>query len=123
LTPSVTQDVWNRACFRSGGPAPGPADVALTSLIRLHGITINGGLGHAVAFLSTQDFHAGIEGYRYFGLDEVASVLEAAKLCGSDESTLDLLEARYNDLVPSDDILATALETVYMASPNAFAPF
>lgn len=50
-------------------------------------------------------------------------MLEAAKLCGSDESTLDLLEARYNDLVPSDDILATALETVYMASPNAFAPF
>ena len=84
---------------------------------------MNGGLGHAVAFLSTKDFHIGIEGYRYFGLDEVASVLEAAKLFGSDDSTLDLLEVRYHELVPTDEVLATAFETVYMASPNAFSPF
>jgi len=119
----VTQDIWNRASLRSGGPSPGPADIALSALIRLHSITSNGGLGHAVAFLSSDDFHAAIAGFQYFGLDEVASLLEAAKLCGSDESALELLGARYHDLVPSDAILSSALETIYRASPSAFAPF
>lgn len=81
-----------------------------------------GGLGHAVAFLSTEEFYAGITGYRYFGLDEVASVLEAAKLCGSDVFALELLEVRYNELIPSDDILTAAFEAVYQDSPNAFTP-
>jgi hypothetical protein len=102
---------------------PGPGDVALAALIRLHKAKTIGGLAHAVAFLSTEDFYAGISAYRYFGLDEVVSVLEAAKLCGSDQSALDLLELRYGELVPSDDVLTAAFETVYLASPSDFAPF
>jgi len=81
-----------------------------------------GGLGHAVAFLTTEEYYAGVTGYRYFGLEEIASVLEAAKLCGSDVSALELLELRYNELVPSDDILTAAFEAVYKDSPNAFTP-
>lgn len=82
-----------------------------------------GGLGHAVALLSTEDFYAGIAGFRYFGLDEVVSVLEAAKLCGSDESAIQLLEVRYNELIASDDILTNAFEAVYLAHRSDFAPF
>ena len=81
-----------------------------------------GGLGHAVAFLSTEEFYAGVAGYRYFDLEEAASVLEAAKLCGSDVSALELLELRYNELIPSDDILTAAFEAVYKDSPNVFTP-
>lgn len=122
MTFSVAQDVWNRACHRSGGPAPGPGDIALAALIRLHNVKLIGGLRHAVAFLSTEEFYAGITGFRYFGLDEIASVLEAAKLCGSDVSALELLELRYNELVPNDDVLTAAFEATYKDSPNAFTP-
>lgn len=122
MTFSATRDVWNRAFHRSGGPAPGPGDIALTALVHLHKIKMIGGLGHAVAFLTTEEYYAGVTGYRYFGLEEIASVLEAAKLCGSDVSALELLELRYNELVPSDDILTAAFEAVYKDSPNAFTP-
>lgn len=81
-----------------------------------------GGLRHAVAFLSTEEFYAGIAGFRYFGLDELAAVLEAAKLCGSDVSALELLEVRYDELIPNDAILTAAFEAVYKDSPNAFTP-
>lgn len=123
LAVSVSQDVWNRARLRSGGTRPGPGDIALASLIRIHSAALTGGLGHAVAFLSTEEFHAGVAGYRYFGLEELAGLLEAAKLCGSDESTLDLMQARYRELVPGDEILIAAFEGVYAASPGDFASF
>jgi len=123
LACSATQDVWNRARHRSGGTAPGPGDSALVRLIRLHDTAVSGGLPFAAAFLSTDEFHAGIAGYRYFGLDEPAALLEAAKLCGCDESTLALLDQRYRELVPRDEILVSAFEAVYRKSPGDFAPF
>ena len=55
--------------------------------------------------------------------EEPAGLLEAAKLCGSDESTLDLMHARYRELVPGDEILIAAFEGVHAASPGDFAPF
>jgi hypothetical protein len=82
-----------------------------------------GGVRHAAALLPTNDFYAGIAGYRYFGLDELAALLEAAKLCGSDESTLELLDERYQVLVPGDAVLVSAFETVYRKLPGEFAPF
>jgi len=102
---------------------PGPGDIALASLIRLHGAAVTGGLRHAAAFLSTEEFYAGVAGYRYFGLDELVALLEAAKLCGTDESTLELLDERYRELVPGDEVLVSAFEAHYRNLSGDFAPF
>jgi len=83
---------------------------------------MNGGLEHALEYLSHEDLHGAVAGFRYFNLDKVASLLEAAMACDGDESRLDVLEARYGDLVPSDNVLVTAFEELYTSSPSAFAP-
>jgi len=122
VTVSATQEIWNRASLRLGEPAQQPGDIALTFLIRFHSINMNGGLEHALEYLSCEDIRGAVAGFRYFNLNEVASLLEAAMACDGDESRLDVLEARYGDLIPSDNVLVTAFEESYTLSPSAFAP-
>jgi hypothetical protein len=83
---------------------------------------MNGGLEHALEYLSQEDLRGAVAGFRYFKLDEVASLLEAAMACDGDESRLEVLETRYGELISSDDVLVTAFEKLYVSSPNAFAP-
>lgn len=114
--------VWNRALFDAGGPSPGPGDTALASLMRFHGLAMNGGIAHALEVLSPAECDAAIAGFRYFDLTEVASVLAAARFACHDESKLEKLEQHYGTLVPADAVLAAAFEKCYSRSFQDFAP-
>lgn len=115
---SVTATVWNRAALESGGKAPLEGDRALAALLAVHGMVMNGGFDHALEVLDADEWAAGIAGFHYFGLTEVASVLEAAT---SAELGLEMLNSKYGALIPEDGKLVAAFEKKYLTSPDVFA--
>ncbi len=125
----LADEVWNRAAGNRGGPDAREGDRALASLLRLHNEAMSGGLLHAVTDgLTRGQFDRALDGYRYFGLGEVAvvaeSVLNDAFHAADDE--LDELEAeadrRYSTVVPDDSTLVQAFEVRLAAAPESFAP-
>jgi len=111
--------VWNRAALEAGGANPLEGDKALAALLSVHGMVMNGGVDHALDVLPPSEVAAGIAGFRYFGLAEVAAVLEAASASNLDREFFDL---KYAALIPADDIVVDAFHRKYRASPDAFAP-
>ena len=103
-----------------GGIAPHLGDSALAALLSLHGMAMNGGLDHAVDVLSAEQFHAAIDGFRYFGLIEMAVMLSHA-ISANDEE-LERLDTEYGKLVPTDSTLGNAFEETFRVSPDAFSP-
>ena len=116
---SERDHVWNRAALEAGGAIPPEGDRALAALLAVHGMVMNGGIDHAVEALTAGEFAAGIAGFRYFDLLEVASVLEAAIVA---DVSWELLNSKYGALVPEDGTLVRAFARKYLASPAAFAP-
>jgi len=70
--------IWNRACMKSGGTSPREGDAALASLLSLHSLAMNGGLVHSLEVLGPARCAAAVEGFRYFGLAEMAALIERA---------------------------------------------
>ena len=70
--------VWNRAALEDGGPTPAEGDLALAALLRAHGVVMNGGVDHALEVLSAAELRAALAGYRYFGFEQIALLLEDA---------------------------------------------
>ena len=68
--------VWNRACLELGGANPMEGDVALTAMVLLHGLAMNGGLLDAVEGMSEAEVMRAVAGFRYFGLGDAAAVVE-----------------------------------------------
>lgn len=114
-----TYKVWNRAALEAGGANPLEGDKALTALLAVHGMIMNGGVDHALEVLPALEFAAGIAGFRYFGLAEVAAVLEAASAADLGWERFNL---RYAALIPADDTIVDAFRQKYHASPEVFAP-
>jgi hypothetical protein len=113
--------IWNRAAMERGGPRPGPGDLALASLLRCHNEVMSGGMDFAISdSLSRDEVRAGINGYRYFGLDAAARVFEEAADT-EDEDALTALEERYAEVVPDDDVLVRAFEALLETRPTDFA--
>lgn len=117
--------IWNRAC----GEDPLrdlPGDRALADLLYAHGYAMNGGVLHSVECLTAEELADAQSGYRYYGFDEVASLLSRARglLASSDE--LDDLESEldgeYDRSVPSDSSLSERFEERLKSSPCDFAP-
>lgn len=126
--------VWNRAAeawnpetwqgLRAG-------DRALAALLVVDGLVQNGGVAHAVEVLEPDATRLGVEGYRYFGLDTVADLidmasaqksrLEVAPLKAQEEVEL-LWDRAYRELLPTDQALVEAFGVVYANSPLDFAP-
>ena len=126
---SATWDIWNRAAMEGGGANPGPGDAALAALLRLHNEAMSSGLLHAVTEARTaSQVDAALAGYRYFGLDDVASVVvsvrtEAANAAEDDLNHLEgEADSRYHALVPDDATLVAAFESKLATAPEAFAP-
>ena len=131
--PIPTADqVWNRACgefdIRPGMP---PGDAALADLLLCHGMVMNGGVLHAWEGLEADEFSRAADGYRFFGLDEVADLVvdvarQAAALDPTDPEAGSLLEEesnqRFNLLVPDDEPVVLAFEAHYREHPEAYAP-
>lgn len=65
-------------------------------------------------------------GYRFFGLEDVADLLNEAKSISKTGDDLDLWEAeldrRYGAIVPDDSTLVARFEMIFRRNPSEFAP-
>jgi hypothetical protein len=123
--PTEADMIWNRAC----GEDPLrtlPGDRALANLLYAHGLAENGGVLHAVEFMTANELSDAAAGYRYYGLDDVASLLYRARAIfeigdklGSHEQQLD---GEYARMIPSDSSLVKRFEERLRSSPSDFAP-
>ena len=109
----------------AGGDSPGPGDRALASLLLLHSLAMNGGIHHAMECVTQDELSAAIDGFSYFGLEDMAQWLRGApsdpllKEWTSDTETPAIF--RYAELIPSDAYLAERFEAVYRDRPSEFA--
>ena len=115
--------IWNRACGEDPLRAL-PGDRALVDLLYAHGLAMNGGVLHAVECMTVEEQFDAEAGYRYYGLDSIASLLtrargifEAANELGDYEQQLDL---EYVQLIPSDSSLVERFECQLKSKPYDF---
>lgn len=116
--------IWNRAC----GDDPLrtlPGDRALADLLRAHGLVMNGGVLHAIECMTARALSDAEAGYRYYGLQDVASLLFHAsaifKTAGPESHEREL-DGEYARLIPSDDALVERFERRLKSCPSDFAP-
>jgi hypothetical protein len=128
---AAADEVWNRACNPLGTTSLVDGDRALAAMIEVHSLAMNGGLLDAVEGLALDEVAAGVAGYRYFGLDGAAEVIEwvANRMADVDPDDFDAVEQleseadrRYAAQVPDDSTLTRAFEAIYREHPGAFAP-
>lgn len=126
MNQTVTDRIWNRAAQEGGGDSPGHGDRALASLLLLHGLSMNGGVHHAIECLAPDELADAIEGFAYFGFDDIAVWLRAASSDlvlkeWTDETEIAALY-RYAEYIPDDDCLVTRFEAEYQERTSEFAP-
>ncbi|MFT5430636.1 MAG: hypothetical protein ACI9OJ_001312 [Myxococcota bacterium] len=61
--------IWNRAALRATD-VDSPGDQHLEAMLIVHGLTMNGGVVHSLDVLEPGELRAGIDGFRYFGLEK-----------------------------------------------------
>jgi hypothetical protein len=117
--------IWNRACGDDPLRAL-PGDRALRDLLRVHGLAMNGGMLHAVEYLTARDLSDAEAGYRFYGFNEVAFLIAHARKIFEQGDELDYhehqLDAQYAGMVPSDSTLVNRFETHWKTSPSDYAP-
>jgi hypothetical protein len=118
-TPSDADLVWNRAAAHRG---EGPGDHHLRALLLMHGAVMNGGPEHAASSLDGSEIDAAAAGGRYFGLDDLAAIVERLPAAEGDEELDGHLSGEYLALVPDDTALFDAFAARYAASPSDFQP-
>ena len=127
------EKVWNRACGQGECNIPRPGDAALAALITFHSLAMNGGVLHALETCSQAQISTAASGYRFFGLDGAASMIESALVelqeiqsSGDDLRELERLEVdldeRYATNVPDDRALTVAFERVFELQRTDFQP-
>ena len=120
-----TDMIWNRACGEDSLRAM-PGDRALADLLYAHGLAMNGGILHAVECLTVEELSAALAGYRYYGLDDIASLFSRASeivTSGRDVANYEaLLNKEYLQIIPSDGFLSERFENRLKSSPSDFAP-
>ncbi len=130
LSMGHADDIWNRACAEAGQPKTLTAsgDRALADMVLTHSLAMNGGLLHAVQSCTPDEVAAAVRGYRFFGLESAAAVLEDVARSWADGS-LDLADEeqleneaneRYYAAVPDDEVLMAAFVARVQAEPTAF---
>jgi hypothetical protein len=117
---SEADQVWNRAALESGGQTPLEGDRALSDLLLVHGLIMNGGVEHALQAVTSTELCAAIKGFRYFGLNDVASFLEES--VDATENQLEQAEEQYGKLIPNDETIAQRFEELFQRNPKAFTP-
>lgn len=117
---TVTDLIWNRACF--GGHRQRVGDVGLAALLEFHGLAMNGGVLHAIECLGSDRLTQVCEGFRYFGFDAVAADLEeAATALDEHDSFEEEMDQRYALHVSGDQVLVNAFEADYACRPDNYA--
>jgi hypothetical protein len=120
--------VWNRACNSSGKDIvkPRAGDIALSSLLLVHGQIMNSGVLYAVEILTPSELNNAKSGYCYYGFDSLASLLSHARqIFEADKDSYEyeaLLDKQYADIVPKDSTLAKRFEKHFRDNPDEYAP-
>jgi hypothetical protein len=115
---SRQDEIWNRACLEGGGPNPSEGDSALSSLLQVHSLVMNGGVLHALESLAPEDVARAIAGYRYFELSKAAEVL--AQVYENNEEAEKASNAAYWHAIPGDETIQHAFRIKLLACPDAF---
>jgi hypothetical protein len=124
---SLTQAdmVWNRACGESPMRSL-PGDRALADLLRAHGLAMNGGLLHAVECLTVRELSDAEAGYRFYGFDDVPSLLTQARAIFEKGDDLEFhekqLDRQYSAIIPAESSIAARFEKLLSTMPTDFAP-
>lgn len=119
--------VWNRAAlfWETEDKDRLPGDLALKSVLMAHGMVMNGGVTHCHESLEPGTVDEAIAGYRWFGLGDVADLLESTGAhCRSndlDEAASLAADDSYNQFVPADEVIASAFRERLRTTPEAFA--
>jgi hypothetical protein len=124
---SFADKIWNRASeFHSTAIDRHEGDLALSALLSLHGLAMNGGVFHPFDVLSQHEIQEAIRAYRYYGLDAAAdlfiragSLVATARELGSLEQAMD---EEYLVHVPNDQTLVQIFEHHLAAHPEHYAP-
>jgi hypothetical protein len=116
--------VWNRAAMEGGGSDPKIGDLMLSAMLRAHGLISNGGVLHCLEVLPAEAMTEALEGYRYFGLDEVAAFLTTEAKVPDAQRTDDdelRLDDEYGELIPTDSTFDGPFNGRLRQSPEDFA--
>ncbi|HTR54751.1 MAG TPA: hypothetical protein VMJ10_28870 [Kofleriaceae bacterium] len=116
------EKVWNRAAVEFGGPTPREGDKALAALLEAHGCVMNGGVFHAIQCLGPDRLRLSCEGYVYFGLHEIASLLEAAATAEETDEAEDAFNRAYWSHAKDDAVILECFRTDFAARPERYAP-
>jgi hypothetical protein len=124
---------WNAAC---GLPTSAPAehdlegDRTLRQVLSFHSLVMNGGLEHAISD-GPGIHHQAPAGYRQFGLEAVADLVERGidlvEHPPSDltnealDSAHEELDDLYSELLPSDEVLVVAVRRYWDEHTDQFA--
>jgi hypothetical protein len=87
---------------------------------------MNGGVLHAVECLTASELCDAEAGYRFYGLDAVASLLSRAEMILETGDDLEVyekqLDGQYSDIIPSDSWLVERFEKHLGLNPSEYAP-
>ena len=126
---STADRIWNRAAADLDGEQTSPGDRALAALLLAHGLIMNGGILHALEVLSREQFERACDGYRFFGLADVATLLAETAAAAPEHDAADTMaelehrvDETYGLLIPNDATLAAAFERHLESNPAAYAP-
>jgi hypothetical protein len=124
MEPMMSEDiiVWNRAALEAGGPSPRKGDVALSAMLLIHGLIMNGGVFHAIESVGPAELRAANTGYRFFGLSEIAELLEECSKTVPDEELEASADNAYWTSVPTDHTLREAFARHFSTHRQDYAP-
>lgn len=92
---------------------------------------MNSGVLYALESADEEEFNQAVAGYRYYGFDDIAALLERAfpqsqQLGAMALSAAEALEAELDDAytqrIPLDQVIVEAFEEHLAARPNEYAP-
>jgi hypothetical protein len=107
--------------MHQGGPSPREGNLALSALLLVHGLVMNGGVFHAVEAVSDEELRSACAGFRYFGFSDAADLLEAA----SREQWTDESEVRFNTAygnLVDDEPIGRSFQEHFARNPAKYAP-
>lgn len=123
---TIADRIWNRALQQEAGGVPRAGDRALASLLRLHGLVMNGGVHYAIESVNATELAAAADGYAFFGLNDVAAFLRGAAddpvLSEWTDDTEVTANRRYEEMIPSDSYLDLRFQEVLRLRGDQFAP-
>ena len=107
--------IWNRACNIGLDYVPTlPGDRALCDILAFHGLSMNGGIAHAIEVVGPSGTLDAADGYRCLGSAELASLLDHALMLAAPGVHAD----GQFDMLDLDDETADALKALDKRRPD-----